>query len=298
MACQKQTETLEGFDGLELYSEIYPCPEPKGVIIALHDYGEHTGLYEPILARLVADSYLVYAMDLRGHGRSPGDRGFIADFDDFLDDLDIFLARIRDRLGNSIPPPFLLGEGMGATIAARFALTRKPRLSGLILCSPLLDLPLSSWERKMVQLSARWMPHAACASAAFEQWRRAQLQTVSIEDPLAYRGPVSVNTVRQILRAGADLKGHSYHIPFPLLTLLGEEADAATVRLTHQLHEAILCVDKQLLNYEKMGSKLLLHRERDQVVGDLIEWCERQRTEPLTSTVEEDEEEDEEDDSL
>src|SRR6478735_6006814 len=120
MACQTVVETLEAVDGLELYCEVHTCPEPKGVILAVHDYGEHTGVYRSIFSRLCQEGYSVYAADQRGHGKSPGERGLIARFDDYLEDLDLLMARIKDR--DPKLPVFLMGQGLGALIATCFAM--------------------------------------------------------------------------------------------------------------------------------------------------------------------------------
>ena len=69
--------------------------------------------------------YTVYAMDLRGHGRSDGPRCFVRRFDQYLDDLDLFLDRVHGREPGK--PLFLFGHSMGGLIAAKWAITRRVR---------------------------------------------------------------------------------------------------------------------------------------------------------------------------
>ena len=88
---------LETHDGAQLYCQYYPAKSSLGVIITVHDYGQHRGAYEAAHQLFVEEQFSVYTMDLRGHGRSAGERAAIEHFDDYLDDLDLLIARVRDR---------------------------------------------------------------------------------------------------------------------------------------------------------------------------------------------------------
>ncbi len=296
MSCRKLAETLEAYDGLELYCEIYKSQATKGVIIAVHDYGEHVGIYQSVFERLAGQHYTVYAMDLRGHGKSPGDRAFIGAFDDFLDDLDLLLARARDRESEQAGNIFLLGQGLGALIAARFAFMRQPRLQGLVLCGPLLDLPLSRMERTLLQISGPFFSGKDFAPAAKSSWLEPKLLGPLKDDALAFRGSLKLSTVREIVSACAELRSLHAKLNYGLLTLVGRQASARQLQLTEELQEAVLAADKTLLSYEGMDQNMLLHAERDQVVGDILDWFDRQRN-PLGQAIDEEEEEDV-DDSL
>ncbi len=74
-------ETLEASDGSELFCRLFSCPEPKGVVTILHGYREHTGLYESFAKELQSQNIAVFSYDLRGHGKSPGERGDIYSID-------------------------------------------------------------------------------------------------------------------------------------------------------------------------------------------------------------------------
>ncbi len=69
--------------------------EPLGVFVnGLKDHGDH---YAVLSQQLVTRGYAAYAFDLRGHGRSTGERVNVERFDHLVDDLDIFVARVRER---------------------------------------------------------------------------------------------------------------------------------------------------------------------------------------------------------
>jgi len=64
---------------------------------------------------LSRSGYLVGAVDLRGHGRSPGRRLFIRSFDEYLADVRGLLSQAAKEAPGT--PRFLLGHSLGGLIA-------------------------------------------------------------------------------------------------------------------------------------------------------------------------------------
>src|SRR5262249_7034890 len=105
-------ETFSGSGGVELFGQYWkPARPARGVVIVQHGLKDHGTRYAAFAARLVAEGYAVYAMDLRGHGRSSGRRVTIDSFDEYLDDFDIWVRRVKDREPGR--PIFLFGHSMG-----------------------------------------------------------------------------------------------------------------------------------------------------------------------------------------
>lgn len=280
---ETRVETLEAHDGLELYCQIYPAAQPKGVIITVHDYAEHSGVYGSLYGRMSKEGYNVYTLDLRGHGKSPGERAAIESFEYYLEDLDLLLARIRDR--EKQQPIFLMGQGMGALIAANFAFTRKPQINGLILCGPITDLPLSSMERTLAPYAKGFLRHMNIGDSVRKQLLQPTIDGDLKNDDLAFRGPVGLGTVREILGAAEALRKDLPVLHFGILTLCGEHAAASIERL----QDSFVTHDKTFLAYAGDDHRLLLHPERDQVIGDILEWCDGRREIELPYEEEENE---------
>src|SRR5437867_3523408 len=64
--------------GLKLAGRAWLALEPRAVIAILHGIGEHSGRYAALASDLVHAGYTVVALDLPGHGESPGPRGDVA----------------------------------------------------------------------------------------------------------------------------------------------------------------------------------------------------------------------------
>ena len=122
-------------DGLTLYEQSWlPLGEPRATVIVVHGVTEHGGRYARLANELNRRGYAVHAMDLRGHGRSDGDRILIREFDQYLDDLELFVGRVAERQAGK--PLFLFGHSMGGAIVALLAATRQPDARGVILSAP------------------------------------------------------------------------------------------------------------------------------------------------------------------
>lgn len=67
--------------GLLLHHARYPATRGEhGYVYLFHGYKEYHGRYLPFIRKLNEQGYTVFSMDLVGHGRSEGDRGYVQRF--------------------------------------------------------------------------------------------------------------------------------------------------------------------------------------------------------------------------
>ena len=156
---QHDAGTLRTDDGLTLATRRWtPHARPKAAVVIVHGIGEHSGRYAHVAAHLLLHDYAVYAFDLRGHGRSEGHpRVYVASFDEYVSDLDCFLADVRKEHRG---PLFLLGHSMGGGIAALYVIERgTDGLAGLVLSSAALQIPadLSPLLQKAAGVLSRFL---------------------------------------------------------------------------------------------------------------------------------------------
>ncbi len=89
-----RTTTIDAPRGA-LYAETFVPASPKGVVLITHGYAEHCGRYREVAHVITEAGWAALSYDVRGHGQSPGDRGFIDRFDTYLDDHAAALAAAR-----------------------------------------------------------------------------------------------------------------------------------------------------------------------------------------------------------
>jgi alpha-beta hydrolase superfamily lysophospholipase len=157
------TQTISG-----LYTESFVPPvTPRGIVVITHGYAEHCGRYREVAHVLVRAGWAVFAYDVRGHGRSPGERGYIERFAIYLDDFAAMRAAARALVGPGAPM-ILLGHSHGSLITLR-ALTddRPPEAAGAILSSPFLALrlPMPGYRRLLASVASRLAPKLAQPNA-------------------------------------------------------------------------------------------------------------------------------------
>lgn len=100
-------------DQLTLFRQNWlPEGEPIARVIIVHGLGEHSDRFGNLVEPLTDSGFAVHSYDLRGHGRSGGQRGHIDRWQDFRRDLLDFLAVVQASSGDE--PVFLYGHSLGS----------------------------------------------------------------------------------------------------------------------------------------------------------------------------------------
>ena len=100
---------------MNLHREIWSARDPRAAVLLIHGIGEHCGRYVNLVTALNASGFSVYGFDQRGHGRSPGRRGHVSSWSDYV--VDARAQRdwvVREARGL---PVFVFGHSMGSLIA-------------------------------------------------------------------------------------------------------------------------------------------------------------------------------------
>jgi alpha-beta hydrolase superfamily lysophospholipase len=153
-----------GAGGVRLYRCHVPALVQRPgspVLVLMHGYGDHCRRYDELARFLARRGIGVASFDARGHGRSAGQRGYVRDFEDYVDDLCVFFdSVVRSEPERSVA---LLGHSNGGLISllavARGALS--PR--ALILSNPLVELherrrAVPDWTAQLLSQLAPRLP--------------------------------------------------------------------------------------------------------------------------------------------
>ena len=136
----------EAFDGVNLYFQGWQAEtEPNGAICLIPGLGEHSGRYVQWAEWLNNAGYSVLSFDLRGHGKSGGQRGHVLSYEEYFRDVDIVLQETNARFPKKTQ--FLYGHSLGGMIVAEYVLRRKPKIVGAIITA--LSYKSSLAEQKM-----------------------------------------------------------------------------------------------------------------------------------------------------
>lgn len=269
------TDELSTFDGLSLFVR-RRRPQgrmPRGRVAIVHGYAEHSGRYERLVERLLAAGLAASQFDLRGHGRSEGPRGFVRDFENYVDDLERFIALERDL--DSLLPMFVLGHSMGGLVAARWAVSRAAPISGLLLSGAALKINerIHPWLQRLSEPIGRLAPRLPTVRIDAEALSRdPEVVRNFRDDPLAFHGRMPARTGAEMVRASKLIGGQFVKLSLPVLFMHGTAdrlADPEGSRLACQHASS---ADKTLKLYSGLYHEIFNEPEREQVFDDLVGW--------------------------
>lgn len=275
-----------GHDGLPLFARSWmPGARPRGAVVLVHGLFEHSGCHARTASRLVRQGFSVYAMDLRGHGRSEGPRCDVRSFDQYLLDLDVFFQRVSNEVGSQ--PLFLLGNSMGGLIVTLWAILRQPAIRGVILSGPLLKLAagLFPWLRHLVPATAVVAPWLRYARIPFD-WLSRERQVVDRfrDDPLVFHGRFTVGVAAQILRAAKEVSERAVSLSAPLLILHGSQDRVCDPAGSSALYQMAGSADKTFHLYEGFYHEVFDEPQRERVLADMAAWLD-QRVPPVDAAA-------------
>lgn len=130
-------------DGVELFYRHWPATgERRGAVVMFHRGHEHSGRMAHLVDELDLPDFDVFAWDARGHGRSPGERGFSPSFGTSVRDVQTFVDHIRDTHGIAHADMAVLAQSVGAVTVATWAHDYAPQVRALVLASPAFKVKL------------------------------------------------------------------------------------------------------------------------------------------------------------
>jgi alpha-beta hydrolase superfamily lysophospholipase len=146
---QAAIETYEAADGYSLHYRHWQPPEiPRARVVVLHGIQSHSGWYLHSSARLCQAGFEVCYLDRRGSGLNTKDRGHVDSFHVLLDDLVLFLSRVR--IQEPRRPVVLIGVSWGGKLATALAKEHPQLIDALaLLCPGLFPRIDPPWYQKI-----------------------------------------------------------------------------------------------------------------------------------------------------
>lgn len=241
-------ETIESADGVRLYCQGWRSSgTPVAVVGIVHGIGEHGGRFMRLVEALVERGHAVYAVDLRGHGRSPGQRGHLMKWAEYRDDVGSFVRALSAREPGR--PLFLYGHSMGGLVVADYLLHHPEGIQGTILSGPPFEsvgvaTPLMVLSARI--LSRLWPSCPLKVPLEAEALSRDADAVASYRgDPLVHQ-ECSARWAAEAIDANLWVKAHAEELRVPLLMLHGEEDRINTAAGTRRFFEAVRLTDKTL----------------------------------------------------
>lgn len=312
---------LTSIDGHKIFVRKWCNPKqskPRGIIHINHGMAEHSRRYEPVAECLVADGYIVYAHDHRGHGHSIPQGGLVGHYADKhgwkLVIADVLKVNEYIRAQEPGLPIILLGHSMGSFIVQCYCIKHGDTVDGVVLSgsgfstpgalraprmlikleklrggpkgrSPLIDYQtFGTFNKKFgdTRTEADWLTRD---SGEVDKY---------ISDPLC--GFLCTNQLWQDFLGGLEtlskirnLQNIPNSLPFYLIS--GERDPLSFHSTRHGIHKLANHLrssgqqDVSVKLYEEGRHEIFNELNRQEVIDDLLEWLNSRVPQPVEGRI-------------
>jgi alpha-beta hydrolase superfamily lysophospholipase len=272
-----QEGKFSGVGGLELYYQAWlpPAESRRAVLVNLHGLGDHSGLYPSLAGYLPGQGVALYAFDMRGNGRSPGQRAYLSSWEEFRGDLQAFLGRVRETEPEL--PLFLLGNSLGGLVVLDYAIHHPQRLAGVIAAAaPLGPLGVPKFLMALGRIMSRvWPRFSLNVGMDLSGLARdpAVIEAV-VADPLFHRrGTARLST--EVTTAIQRVRAMAGRLSVPLLLLHGSEDRMVPPDGSRAFFADVRHPDRQYREYPGAYHGLFADLDSAEVLADVARWIEQ-----------------------
>ncbi|QIZ06420.1 alpha/beta hydrolase [Priestia megaterium] len=268
--------TFNGVDGTELFFQVIePLTAPKAAVILVHGHGDHSGGLQNLSGSLVEKEYIVYAFDLRGHGKSTGKRGFIRSWDEFRGDLHEFRKLVS--LDQPELPLYIVGHSIGGLITLDYCLDHSAGISGIIAISPAISYEVTLIEQLGISLMGKVKPdYSINKSRNMRLLRKNSEVRASYYSDLLRHNIVTPGLGHSLIQATSRVVNKATSISLPFLLQYGLDDKITPPAKLSQFFQQVGSKDKQLFEYSLVKHRPFDGVGREKFLGDLVGWLDKQ----------------------
>jgi alpha-beta hydrolase superfamily lysophospholipase len=269
---------IRASDGLRLHVRHWVAEGARAVVVVAHGFGEHGGCYDQVAGALVrAAGVDVLALDLRGHGESPGRRGVVQHYDELLGDLTTAIqcaSRERPDL-----PCYLLGHSNGGLLAFLLALEPEiaPRIAGLIVSNPSIRLAVRvpEWKLSLARFLLRYAPRVTLSAYLRPEQlsRDPAMQRRRRDDPLIH-SRISAPLYFGMVESGQLILSRAEAVHQPVLLIVGGADPVVSPVASRELFDRLGSADKTLLFFPPMRHEPFQEIGRESLLQDVADWLD------------------------
>lgn len=248
-------------------------------VLIVPGLGEHGGRYGECARFLSRQGLDVQALDLIGHGLSPGERGCIASYEGLLDEIGAAIEVISAR--NSKLPVVLWGHSMGGNLVLNYLLRRENLPHCAIVSGPMLRAanPPSDaflwFARRLTPVLPNYRLNAPVQD--FECTRDPQQRQYMSGDRLFHRF-LSLRLGAALIDSGQWALEHAQQLRTPLLLLHSQQDKITSPRASEEFaarsgrYCQLTLLPEQLHDVHRdLGSDAILQSMSDWIRARLLE---------------------------
>jgi alpha-beta hydrolase superfamily lysophospholipase/SAM-dependent methyltransferase len=276
-------ERFTSWDGSELYYRHWQAAKPTGkALILLHRGHEHCERLGQLVHELNLQEFDAFAFDLRGHGRSPGRRGFAPSFDCHVRDLESFSRYITAEYGFDMSDCALIANSVGGVVASAWVHDYAPKIRCQVLAAPALRIklyvPLAVPGLRLLQ---RLSPESKISSYVKSKMLTHDAEQANSydEDPLITRD-ISVNILLGLHDSATRLMDDAAAIHTPTLLLAAGSDHVVKESAQRTFFERLSSVDKEMHLLPGFFHAIFYEKQRELAYAPTRRFIRRQFEQP------------------
>lgn len=267
-------EKIDSANGIQIFVRSWrPTATPRAVVVICHGVNSHGGQYLWAGAQFAAAGLAVFALDLRGRGRSDGERFYVENVADYVSDVANTIVLAKSRHPGL--PVFLLGHSAGGVVSATYVLDNQAELAGFICESFAFQVPAPGFALAAIKGVSHIAPRLPVLKLKNEDFSRDPKVVEALNsDPLTAHEVQPAITVAALVRADERLRKSFPEITLPVLIMHGTEDRATVCHGSEFFYETVGSEDKTLKLYEGHYHDLLADIDKEMVMADITKWLD------------------------
>jgi acylglycerol lipase len=234
---RSSTSFVASRDGTRIAYRAWPKSQAAVTFAVVHGLGDHSGRYAGFADAMAARGMGTFAMDLRGHGASEGQRGHVDSWSQWLDDIGVFIGLVETHAGGEVVP---VGHSFGGAAMLSAALDRRLRgARRFVVSSPALKAKVAvpQWKINLGEMASRVMPRLALSNEVDPGSISRIPEVVSAykADPLVHP-KISSRMYTEWQRATQEILRRAGEIKLPFLILAGTADQLIDPAGSEELH--------------------------------------------------------------
>jgi acylglycerol lipase len=230
--------SIESADGTKLAYHAWPKTGAAITFAVVHGLGDHGGRYAGFAEGMAKHGMGTYALDLRGHGKSAGQRGHVDSWSQWTDDVAVFVRHVESIAGSEVVP---VGHSFGgATLLSTVLADKLPKVRRFVVSSPALKLRLRApaWKVKLGTVASKIVPRLAMGNEIDPGTisRIPDVVEAYRNDPLVH-DRISSRMFTEWQNAAKNILGGADQVKVPFLILAGTDDPLVDPEGSRLLHE-------------------------------------------------------------
>jgi alpha-beta hydrolase superfamily lysophospholipase len=264
---------VERSNGPALYYASAMPPSPKAMLAMVHGYADHGARYAHVQGALAEHGIGSVIIDLRGHGKAEGTRGYCDRFSDYHDDVRE-LRRLAEARAKDTPL-FLFGHSFGGLVVTSSAIENQSPWKGLILSAPLFGLALEVPKIKIIagKIASRLVPKLGLPSGLTGKDMTSDVakQKEYDADPLAFKD-ARARWFTESSKTQDYVLANAKKLTIPLYLTIGTKDPIVSLPTAKKFFESAGSKDKTFVPQEGLLHEVVNEPTWKDVVEPIAKW--------------------------